>query len=390
MKAFNENETEKYLDFNVHSQTLFADNGDVAMVFPQLENGKVTELYAAVLTENMTLLGLHPLNHSWSGYDKALRDFQAHYSQQKQTASQKFDTMGIDEETEINEVIIIAPSSGGFGGGGELCDSGGEELATGVAHYDSAICPAFDLCAGAGADLDLCAEAAKQNAEAKKVTSNPKYQLTMEAAVAAALACKCETSFSFGWKDGKLQVTQIKEGGATSSIPVNTSPDFTISGRWHYHPDNATEGTENCFAPSPGDIYALHGSHTANPNITLSLVTSIKGTYALSITNFAQLNTFVVIDFPRPCPTCADWKYKSIVYNAREYAEYSFIGQSKSSDDAYALAQAGVMSQFDMGVSQSKLDANGNFNSQYVNNAQNPNGSPENIYTQTTNCNLNK
>jgi hypothetical protein len=395
MKAFNENETEKYLDFNLHSQTLFAGEGDVAMVFPQLENGKVIELYAAVLTEDMTLLQLTPLNSEWESYKDALSRFQKYYSQ----PSSKFQTLKL-KEIELQEVVID-------GGGYCNCSGGDAGLGFGAIlnpqlpgyfNVYTSGCGGYGMCgsgsSGSGSGdssntnpIDPCKQVKEENEAAKKVTDDPKYQKTLEEALAKAKVCKCETAFSFGWKDGELQFTPIKEGTENSGVAVNSSADFTVSGLWHYHPDNAPQGTINYWAPSPGDFYALNGSHTSNSNINFYLVGSDNSTYLMSIANLAQLGKFIDKN-PRPCPTCANWKKDSDILNAMYEADDQFIGQGKNMQDSYAWSLAAVMNQFDLGISLSKLDANGNFQPMYVSVKPNPNGSPVPIYSQTPNCNL--
>ena len=43
-----------YVEFKLHSKTVYEENGDIWVLFPKIKNGKVIDLVAGLLTENET------------------------------------------------------------------------------------------------------------------------------------------------------------------------------------------------------------------------------------------------------------------------------------------------------------------------------------------------
>ncbi|MDN3692908.1 hypothetical protein QWZ06_11745 [Chryseobacterium tructae] len=222
----------------------------------------------------------------------------------------------------------------------------------------------------------------------KTEIKNKKEQITSNISTDAN-----EKSFSFG-KDtyGNYQTTTIKTGIDGQSVGVMaTANDMTIEGGAHTH----TTSLFNCF--SPADFYALHDANKANSAFQYFYVFSETAGYAMTITNPERFRTFLS-NLPADSydTTTGDWKKGSSIYNDFNAAFQQFKDSGIDEDLAFEYSTAMVMGKYDMGISLSKQEAGGNFNSIFV--QENKMNIPVvsggtisvNIYKKTDDCNLKK
>jgi len=195
-----------------------------------------------------------------------------------------------------------------------------------------------------------------------------------------------ETTFSFGLdNNGVFHTTPVDKTGTCSSSKAKISdPGFTVEGVWHYH-NNISCGGFGIpkDAPSIGDIYTLNSSYKANPNIKYFLIGSETGTYMAYIANPAKLDNFVNNYM---IYGGGGWIGNSAIEFAFDNANASFTKEGNDVQEAYALAQAAVLSQFDSGVILSKIDDKGNFTTYFITNKPYKDKQRGAVYSQAKGC----
>lgn len=99
--------TEAYIEFRIHSQTVFEDNGDIWVVFPQIENNAVKELVVAFLGEEETRMSYFILDKSSDLRQQNIEAFQSLFSQKYGKGASSHNHTG--KTRDIEEVVIILP-----------------------------------------------------------------------------------------------------------------------------------------------------------------------------------------------------------------------------------------------------------------------------------------
>lgn len=146
------NASAAYIEFRLHSQTVFEDNGDVWVLYPRILNNKVEDLVVAVLTEEETKVYYPTVGKNSSLFQENINVFQQAYSKYfrvddannvyliSTTAKCGFDGY---PECDIQEVIITPPPPKSGGGGGFPIGRGSGDLPGGG-------CPEHQMCVDDG------------------------------------------------------------------------------------------------------------------------------------------------------------------------------------------------------------------------------------------------
>lgn len=287
---------------------------------------------------------------------------------------------------------------GGSNGGGDGEDDGedGEEppcnengVLTGPqtpGFYD------LDGCSGIPSQpnsplLTPCKRAARAAKAAKNIMNDTHISSKVESLQPSVATDSLEKGFNFGiGMSAGYSVSGTYTGTATglSNMP-NTETGFTVHGSFHTHP---TLKAYECF--SPADFYKFNENNQSNANFsTMFTLGASGGVYNVAITDPVKFNNFtnnyakgIYLDVE------GHWKEKSIVRIDSDKVEREFIKQGQTEDEAFALAQAFVLKKYDLGISISKKDSNGDFKPIFVNEVKDPLDPTKVNYEQTETCNL--
>ncbi|MEC5172346.1 hypothetical protein [Chryseobacterium nepalense] len=123
---------------------------------------------------------------------------------------------------------------------------------------------------------------------------------------------------------------------------------------------------------------------------TLFVLTATGGIYNLMIADYAKFNSFLT-NLPISSnidPEDGHWKPGTSIRNDFNKVEREFIKQSKTEDEAFALAHAYVLQKYNTGMTISKQDSSGNFKPIFVKETKNPTDPNKANYEQTQDCNL--
>ncbi len=305
-----------------------------------------------------------------------------------------------EEPCDTGEVVITVPKPGGPKGDPNLYLPGANP-GGGDPGVIGGGCGMYGDCGSGGGTGETPSDKPEDPCE-KAVTANKKAKDLLDQASVKPQKDKLtetidtdtnEKAFSFG-KDlyGNYKTMPMKTGTDGKSVGVTaTATGMTIEGGAHTH----TASLFNCF--SSGDIFALHTANTANSAFQYFYVFSQSAGYAMVITNPERFKDFLTNLPPDSYdPSTGDWKKGSSIYNDFNAAFQQFNNSGIAEDLAFEYATAMVMGKYDMGASLSKQDADGNFNSVFVQENQvnlpiAPGVSvPVSTYQKTDDCNLKK
>lgn len=233
--------TEAYIEFRIHSQTVFEDNGDIWVVFPKIENNAVKELVVASLEEDETKVYYYRFDRFTDFHKENIEKFREVYAkyfhQAKSSSTGKMGVMsvcgtGVRPDCAIEEIVLPRPSKGGSKGGSGAWYGGDDGESAGGGG-----CGPHEMCAppngeGGGSynpipvnNTDPCANIKKS------VVDNPKMKEPLK-----KLFEKSKQSGEQGFKvkaDGTT--TKMIDGGAHS---VNLGDMTGYAGAYHNHTPN--------------------------------------------------------------------------------------------------------------------------------------------------------
>ncbi len=184
-----------------------------------------------------------------------------------------------------------------------------------------------------------CEKAVNEANKAKEIVTNATLNNKIAGIKPSIASDTTEKGFNFG-KDtaGNYAVSGTYTGTLTGLSMPSTETDFTPSGSFHTHPDY--EGYE-CF--SAADFYQLYVKNKENGNFTtLFVLTATGGIYNLMIADYAKFNSFLT-NLPISSnidPEDGHWKPGTSIRNDFNKVEREFIKQSKTEDEAFALAHS--------------------------------------------------
>ena len=98
---------EPYVEFRMFSSVFITENDDVWMVFPRIHNNSVTDLVAAVLSENATQLHYYDIDRSSDFYENNIAAFQKSFSN-SELSSTHSSPCGFEDRPPCDiEIVII-------------------------------------------------------------------------------------------------------------------------------------------------------------------------------------------------------------------------------------------------------------------------------------------
>lgn len=235
---------------------------------------------------------------------------------------------------------------------------------------------------------DPCVNAVLENNKVKTIFNKPDFQAKLSQINGSIPTDAVEKGFNFGTNpsNGNFVTTDVQTGTATGlNLPV-TNPNFNITGSVHTHP-----GLDSFDSFSIADFYGFTEANTANSNFSTVFVLGATGEiYSLTITDPSKFQNFANL-FPKADhfdPATNGWKKGSPLYTSFMDALMKFRDNGKNLDEAYALANAYVLKKFNAGMSISKKNSSGDFETLFVEEKKDPNDDTKTIFEQTSTCNL--
>lgn len=385
---FIKNVSEPYVETRIFSQTILNNKGDISVIFPKILNNIVIDLIVAELHDEETQVHFYILDKNSTLYHSSVNLFQERFENTFLKKNAKSANGGFEcgygnlPSCNLDGPIII----GGGGGPGFCCwgNTGGEIGGGGCSKYDMCM-PDNDGGGGGSPNSNEtpCEKAMKENNKNKEILNNNDIKNNVKNITSSIETNKEEKGFSFGVKNNGSYITLPVQTGTSShvNLPV-TSPsgaDYTITGSAHTHPSDGFDSF------SPADFYGFANSYTANNSFRTIFVYGPNGVvYSLTITNPDQFKNFMN-NYPKSeyfDTNTNGWKDNSSIEKDFKNAFKDFYFNQKLSDNlAYALANAYALAKHNAGIAINKQDANGNFNTLFVN-------EKDSNYNQTTNCNL--
>lgn len=360
-----------YVEFKLHSKTVYEENGDIWVLFPKIKNGKVIDLVAGLLTENETEVYYITLDKTSSLFLKNVDLYQKAFNKYfKIDLSGNIYTASTSARCgfpgspacEIEEVIIIV-------GGGESGYSGG---LPGGSGSPGGGCPIYIECiddnmdGGGGGDNtnpntpsnDPCAKA---QAPSSTATLNSKATAYTNAQTAiVGMNNGLENGVVLGNVNGTIQATGVQTGGESSIGNLISSFSNPI-GDIHNHPNNNP--------PSPGDFYSLINIRNQHSNYNTRYVVTLDGTtYALVVTDVDAMNQFLQKHPPVIVPNPAGGN--SVNFPNDLLLEWSDLRNTFSLPGALAF----ILNEYNSGITLTKMDSAGNFRAINIPTTQNSDG----------------
>jgi hypothetical protein len=173
------------------------------------------------------------------------------------------------------------------------------------------------------------------------------------------------------------------------AIQTGTDSNYNVSFPIHYlavqiatlhtHPAKADD------AHSAFDVYQLIAKYIDDPRYNSSFVASANGTkFVITITNPSQaVAAFSTIGNSL---IGSKWDEESDIGKAfvaaRDYYKKLYKNNPNNVTLSYEMAMAAVLTQFNTGITLSKMDANGNFKPLIIRTVQDPYKPRKKIYTQ--------
>lgn len=394
----------EYIELGIRSQELMMkNNSERWILYARVKDRSVTGIAVGILKNGDASLEFWRLDPEDAYYKEVINLFRLAYTQKLMNEGRvnKGGGCGWNEESPCStgEVVITVPKPNGPKGDPNLYlpGQGGGGSDPGVIGGG---CGMYGDCGGGGSGAgenpnnitdDPCVKAVAANNKAKDLLDQANVKTVKDKLIETIGTDTNEKAFSFG-KDlyGNYKTTPMKTGTTGNSVGVTaTTTGMTIEGGAHTH----TTTMFSCF--SPGDFFALHTANTANSAFQYFYVFSHNAGYAMVITNPERFKDFLT-NLPSGSydATTGDWKEGSSIHLDFNTAFQQFKSSGIDEDLAFEYATAMVMSKYDMGVSLSKQDAGGNFNSVFVQENQInipivPGVSvPVSTYQKTEDCNL--
>lgn len=237
---------------------------------------------------------------------------------------------------------------------------------------------------------DPCINAAQANQKSKNILNEPAFQQKLNQINGTIPTDTVEKGFTFGIRpeDNNFAVSEVQTGTATGINLPSTNPNFNVTGNIHTHPAIGFDSF------SPSDFYGFTTANTANSNFSTMFVLGATGeVYSLTITDPVRFTNFATF-YPMTDhfdPAINGWKKGSPIRDDFMGAfDNLYREQGKTTDEAYALANAYVLRKYNAGMSISKKNSNGDFETLFVEEKKDPNDDTKTIYEQTSTCNLKK
>ncbi|AYO57279.1 hypothetical protein CO230_03540 [Chryseobacterium sp. 6424] len=369
--------SDAYIEFRLHSQTVFEKNGDLWVLFPKIKDGIVVDLVAGLLTKNETEVYYVTLNRHSSLFLNNLNSFQSRFDQ-----NFKIDEYGNvhvgatsgrcgfpgSPACEIEEVIIV----GGGGGGGFSGGLPGDHGSPGGGCSIYIECEPEHGENGGGGDYsdpnaganDPCTLAEGPSSTATENSKSTAYT-NAEAAI-VGVNNGLENGVDLGNVNGTIQATGVQTGG-TSSINLTSSFSNPI-GDIHNHPNNNP--------PSPGDVYSLMNIRNQFSEYNTRYVITQDGTtYALVVTDHNAMNTFLQ-SYP-PSITLNPNGGNFVDFPPSLFEEWTDLALDFSESGAIAY----ILNKYNSGITLTKMDGAGNFRAVNITTSQNSDGTTNYNYS---------
>lgn len=274
--------TESYIEFRIHSQTVFGENNEKLVVFPRIENNMIVDLVTAKLSEEDSKLIYYHIDRNSQFYIDYLSAFQERYNETLNKATGKGVDCGFPNLPPclIEEVVIIynppnpepnLPTTGGGCGHFYLCppdiDVGGS------GSYPNFVLPLLDPCH-----------------KIKKIGKNQKTKDLMKDELKTKTGDDKEHGYVLNESNGNVNETyfQGQPGDAWVDIPLNGLMDGFI----HSHYDGtglSVLSLQDIFTTA----YLYTNGYVNNINTFVVGMVSSGSQYFMIIDNPVKFGTFV-------------------------------------------------------------------------------------------------
>ena len=274
---------EPYVEFRMFSSVFITENDDVWMVFPRIHNNSVTDLVAAVLSENATQLHYYDIDRSSDFYENNIAAFQKSFSN-SELSSTHSSPCGFEDRPpcDIEIVIIQFPNPISY-----IPPSGVNNIGGGCSPYVMCV---YDDNGGGGSGSSPISGLPGQNPcdKIKKVGKNQKTKDLME-------DLKTKTG-----DDKEHGSVLVEENNVITPFPVTGNPgqkgiDFNVTGQVDGFIHSHYNGLLSVF--SLDDIFGMAQMYT-NGNIydmntfVVGVVTASGTQYLMVIDNPTKFGTF--------------------------------------------------------------------------------------------------
>lgn len=342
--------TEAYIEFRIHSQTIFEENGDIWAVFPKIENNAVKELVVAFLGEEETLMSYFILDKSSDLHQQNIEAFQSLFSQKygKGVSNPNHTS----KTRDIEEVVITVPKK-----------RDGEREWEPPAGAITGDCGAFTMCipdyglggGGMGNSTppqnnngDPCTKAKGGVEKANDLYKKEDVKNAQTKIKVAAAKNGKENMVAFGSRmpNGTVESTGVQEGNLDGGVVTN--PYAYPVADIHNHPNNKP--------PSTGDVYSMMKYHLQHNTFSTRYVLSSDGTlYALVITDTQAIREFLS---KYPPSITANPKGGSFINFPQElFEKYTDLQMDFSESGALSY----ILNEYNAGISLVKMDGSGRF-----------------------------
>lgn len=309
--------SEAYLEFRLHSQTVFEKNGQIWVLYPKIDQNRVVDLVVAILSENETKVYFQTISRRSELFARSISTFQGNYDKYFRTDENgnlyfiaHTSRCGFEGEIpcEIPEIIISPPPKNGGGYTGEL-PGGGDNPPSGGG------CEIYMECEPDGEETGGGSSSNNQQtndpcAKAKTVGKNEKTKDLM-----SDLKTKTNSTKEIGYvlenKGGMINEHYIEGEAGKAGIEFSISGG-KIDGYIHTH----YTGLLSIF--SPDDIFAI--AQMYKQGLINDLQTFTAGVVTASGTQY-----LMVIDDPITFGEFANDLFNGSTFDKTSLNTYSYV-----------------------------------------------------------------
>lgn len=295
-----------YVETRMYSKLVEESNGDKWIVFPKIQNNRISSFLIGLLSKNKTELNFYTFDDNSDFYKNNITAYQDRYnsiinsSKQNKTSSGGFDC-GTEDQAPCDldgPTITPNPGSGGVswpGGGGE---TGGGNCAA-YQDCDNTYNP--DTGGGSGGNSST----SNPCEDIKKQTNDPNYKAKIdELNKSSILNKKYESGFSQNKNGSYTSITQTASSNMSDGLIIDINSD--LKGLIHTHQNSYETGNfdENGNPEirqpikmfSPADVNALmklaqNQSYNSYSDVYVTMVSN-SGVYTLKFTgNSSDIKT---------------------------------------------------------------------------------------------------
>ncbi len=235
-----------YVETRMYSKLVEESNGDKWIVFPKIQNNRISSFLVGLLSKNRTELNFYTFDGNSDFYKNNITAYQDRYntiinsSKQNKTSSGGFDCGNENQEPCNLEGPVIRPNPGS--GGVSWPGGGGETGGGGCKIYQD--CDNSNNPDSGGGGGSSSGSSPNPCDDIKKQTNDPNYKAKIEELNKSSILNKKNESGYLQKKDGSFtSITQTASSNITDGLIANLDSD--LKGLIHTHQNSYETGNYN-------------------------------------------------------------------------------------------------------------------------------------------------